>query len=292
MAATASDEVVSKGLTAITGLTQAMGALHNMGVTDIHMFSGLANQIGATRAQLIHQGHDSTHVMALMQGDLQKVWEMQRRHGFAVDETTGKMLQEAEAAGVVGRQHMSANAQMLDATNRMTSAIEFMASRMGYIPQVAGHVAGAVVGAFGTIQHQVDRSTYSIDHWRNRWTGAIRDVAEEADELSFGHSPGGLKEWAIQIMRAMGTMDRFPMHMKERLRQAQQTVDSFGMGGAGLAIAASPSLITGGAKGGMVVNVDARGALFEEESTVATIAGKISNKVAERFYQGHKVGVT
>ena len=48
----------------------------------------------------------------------------ERLTGYTADENTEKMLAEAEAAGTVGEQYMSAQDRMADATERVADMLE------------------------------------------------------------------------------------------------------------------------------------------------------------------------
>jgi hypothetical protein len=277
--ATASDEIVSKGLSAIGGLAQTLVGLNNIGQLTPDIFSGIAGEIANVHAKLIAQGKSSEDVMALMASDLQKVWELKRRHGYAVDEVTQKLLDEAEATGAVGAQHMSAADRMAESTLRVANAIEFMAKQMGFVPPAADAMAAGVGAAgarieqtlkekvggaldlvkdktekhdwqkwadrgiaaglglksgldlvksgLGGISDKTAESAHDFDQWAAQASEDIARVKAEADALTFGTSPGGLKEWAPMVRQSMAMFGAFGAQSVQEIRKVKREVDSF-----------------------------------------------------------------
>lgn len=105
-------------------MRQGLAALANVGLLDAEMFSGLARQVGDTFATLIAQGYDGNQVMLLMQPTLQTLWELQRRFGWQVDETTQALLDQAAQAGLVGDQHREAMDRVASALERVAGLLE------------------------------------------------------------------------------------------------------------------------------------------------------------------------
>lgn len=146
------DKVAGPALEAAEGYAAALRGMHNAGKLNQQMFSGLAGQIGQTAAALEAQGFAHDDVMAAMQGDLQTIWELQKRYGYAVDDTTQKMIDEAVASGAVGEAHMSSTDQMLAATKRMSDAIVYLAGVFGYVAPAAEAAASGVNTALDGIK--------------------------------------------------------------------------------------------------------------------------------------------
>lgn len=246
LAGTASDEIVNKGMTAISGLTDLMKGLHNSGMMDQEMFTGLSNQIGTTFKGLIDQGKNGDEVMRLMQPTLQMLYEAQKKFGYAVDETTQQMMDQAVENGVVGDKYMSTNDRMVQASDRMVTALEGIARKFGVeIPEavdtmavrgkaandvliasnnalqiqtaannqqaildaqiyqstagaavdiVAGKFAGVSTAAANAGRSVQSTSSY-FTSWRDNAVNAAREVQEAVDQVSYGSSPGGIKEW-------------------------------------------------------------------------------------------------
>jgi hypothetical protein len=124
LAALARDEVAGPALQAVDGLRASLVGLANLGLLNQDTFAGLARQVADTFGSLVAKGLDGNQVMLLMQPTLQTLWELQRRFGFQIDETTAALLAQAEQAGVVGEQHRSAMDRAADAMLRVAEALE------------------------------------------------------------------------------------------------------------------------------------------------------------------------
>jgi DNA-binding transcriptional MerR regulator len=156
--ALATDAVSGPALEAVHGLTQGWLGLNNAGLGNEEIFRGVAGQITHTFTSLVEGGKDGGAVMAAMQDDLQAIWEAQRRYGYAVDDSTQALLDEAEQAGLVGEAHKSSLDQMVDGIKEVSADLKEL------IAVLTGGVAGAfrVVGrtatdAFTDITGQIDR---------------------------------------------------------------------------------------------------------------------------------------
>jgi hypothetical protein len=137
---------------AITGATQALQGLHNTGLLNQEMFSGLTTTITDTYNQLIAQGVDGQAALQMMQPTLQTIWEMQQQFGYAVDAATQAMIDQAVEAGNVGAAHMSAQEQTAAAMNRVVEVLESMATFMGVtLPAAAATGAKKIDDAFAQV---------------------------------------------------------------------------------------------------------------------------------------------
>lgn len=151
--ALAGDEVAGPLIEGINAGGAALAALHNQGVLTQDAFSGITTAIGETFAKLQEQGHGGPAALALIQPDLQRIFELQRNFGFSVDATTQALLDEAAAAGLVGEQHISAQDRMAEATERTATAVEGLARVFGVtLPEAAKKAADGVTRALSGIQ--------------------------------------------------------------------------------------------------------------------------------------------
>lgn len=108
------DELAGPALDAAAGYGDALSGLANAGMMNQDMFRGLAEQIGGTAAAIEEQGFSHGAVMAAMQGDLQTIWEMQEKYGYAVDDATQALIDEGVQSGLIGEQAKSDNQKILD----------------------------------------------------------------------------------------------------------------------------------------------------------------------------------
>ena len=135
MAALAGDEVAGPLLEKFRAATGAMTELHNMGLLNQETFAGFAAEAGAAYEKLREEGHAGADAMRLLQPELQRIWELKQKNNFEVDEATAKLLAEAEAAGLVGAAHMSAEERSATAMERMANTLDKLAEKWGIVTQ-------------------------------------------------------------------------------------------------------------------------------------------------------------
>lgn len=153
----------------LSGVDDALKGLHNSGALTQESFSSLADIVSDAFGTLQRQGVSASDALALMQPQLQELWELQQDFGYAVDEATQKLLDQAEAAGVVGDAHRSVEEQMLVATERVADAAEYLASVFGYqIPEALGKTADAAKGATDDIIAGFDDGYDAVENFKNR----------------------------------------------------------------------------------------------------------------------------
>lgn len=105
------DEGIKAQVSGLNAMTKGIG---ESGLMTKELFADLGAEAVATRAKLAETGLSGAQSMAIMQPSLQQLYEAQKLHGYAVDETTQALLDEAKAQGVVGDQFMSANERMVE----------------------------------------------------------------------------------------------------------------------------------------------------------------------------------
>lgn len=131
LAGIAANEISGPALDAVGGLTQALQGAFNAGFLTQEMFAGLVTEIMAQRDAIIGTGVAAETVNGLMQRDLQTIWQLTKDHGFAVDEATQAILDQAEAAGEVGDQYRSAMDRAARAMERVADALEKIIGKAG-----------------------------------------------------------------------------------------------------------------------------------------------------------------
>jgi len=107
----------------MSGLNQMMKGLGDAGLMTKDLFQAFGADTAAVFNKLIEGGATGTQALTLMQPTLQQLYEGQKRHGWAIDEATQKLLDEAKAQGVVGDEFMSANEQMVDLLKILIEAV-------------------------------------------------------------------------------------------------------------------------------------------------------------------------
>jgi len=210
--ALAADETAGPLIDGINAAGAALAALHNQGVLTQESFTGLTTSIGETYAKLQEQGQAGPAALALIQPDLQRVWELQRNFGYEVDAATQALLDEAVASGQVGEAHMSAQDRMTEATERTATAIETLVRALGVdLPTAARRGADGVEKAFGGIQIP------PIDvEYRTRTTGSGAPGGESEPLPEFAR--GGVGDFGVETMALLhGPEAIIPLDRLDRL---------------------------------------------------------------------------
>jgi len=147
------DEWAGPLLDSVDQVGKLLVSLTNTGWITEEMFAGLAAQAGGAYQQLIAGGKNATDVMKLMQPTLQRIWELQQQFGWAVDETTQNLIDEAVQAGIVGEKFKSPQQQMIDALNKLIERFDVLLETMGVkMPDAAKKGADGVIEQFERIR--------------------------------------------------------------------------------------------------------------------------------------------
>lgn len=119
MSGIAKDAITGPLVDAVGGANQALIGLHNSGILNQDMFAGLATTATDAYNKIIAQGKDGDAALQMMRPTLQTIWELQQEFGYTVDDGTQALLDQAEAAGLVGEKNKSASDKQLDALTKI-----------------------------------------------------------------------------------------------------------------------------------------------------------------------------
>lgn len=151
---------VAQGFQDVTGLA---AALFNSGDLTKSGFQGLAGQAGAQfaelQARMTSEGKDPNAAFEMMAGDLQKLWEMQRRFNVDLDANTQQMLDQAQQNGVVGEEFMDPLLRESERTNEILergfthlgASFDDMPSKISQRTTIPGDMAAYTGGTPGTL---------------------------------------------------------------------------------------------------------------------------------------------
>ncbi len=208
------DELTGPTAQAISDVTGLAVALYNSGDLTRDQFVGLANQVGGDfmtlQKQLADQGGDPAKAYANMAGDLQKLWEMQRRYGVTLDEQTQSILTQAEANGTVGEAQMSAQDRMAEGIDRLNLVMERVGEQLGAsfddLPSRAKTAAQGVTAALAGITAPeltipTDMSAYNTGVNGGRdLSAAIQDLGSTLEGGDIGASVGDAVSPGLQAI--------------------------------------------------------------------------------------------
>lgn len=130
----------------VDGLNQMFVGLHNALLLDQQGFDDLTAEAVSMKQEMVDAGTSGDQAMRLMQPTLQTIWELQKDFGYAVDASTQEMLTQAEAAGVVGEAHRSADEQIIGLLEEMVLLFKDFVAVMGGAKGAADDAADAVGG--------------------------------------------------------------------------------------------------------------------------------------------------
>lgn len=108
------DSVFGPILQNIQATGQIFQGLQDAGILTADLFQTVATDIGASFRELEAKGGDVARAMALSQPVLQRLFEAQQRYGAVTDETTARILRQAEEQGLVGDHMKDVNQKILD----------------------------------------------------------------------------------------------------------------------------------------------------------------------------------
>jgi len=231
-----SDAVAGPALQAVSGLDGALQGLANTGLLDQETFAGLADQVGQTYAALIEQGADGNTALAAMQPTLQTIWELEKQYGFTVDESTQKLVDQAEQQGIVGEEHESIAEQMLKATKEISAAVTGLAHVFGVIlPADMDKAAKAGTDAAKQITTELGKvpKNLTVDVGYNVAQPPSGPAPTEAEPHATGGIVGGASISAPVLFRPHGT-DTIPAMLtrgEEVLTPEQSKAYHAGAGG-------------------------------------------------------------
>lgn len=177
------DEVAGPAVESMMALGDGIRELYNGGLLTTDMFAGMANQIAFTRDKLIEQGKTGSEINALLAPQLQNIWEIQQKWGTELDATTQKMLDEAEAAGLVGDKFKSSGERTVDALGKVVNRLDLLLEAMGVkIPEAINNAAGAVEDGAERMGRAAGKAAGKItDDFRNCWDTTGLEIAKVED---------------------------------------------------------------------------------------------------------------
>lgn len=141
----------------LDGLNQMMQGLTNTGYMTEQTFNDLGNEADSVFGRMVAGGLTSDQALRMMQPTLQTLWQLQHQYGFKVDETTGKILEQAAAAGIVGPQFMSATDKMVAGIDKLIARFDLLLKKWGIdIPQDAQEAAQSVEDAFSGVHPDIE----------------------------------------------------------------------------------------------------------------------------------------
>jgi len=201
MSRIASDQFMGPLSDAITGANKALKGLHNSGILNQTMFTGLEQSALQAYNEIIKGGGDGNAALMMLQPTLQTLWSLQKDFGYEVDAATQALIDEAVATGKVGDKHRPIAEQMLLATQAIEKAVTALAKAMGAdLPESAEKGAKGVQAAFDKVK--VDAP------WKD-WGPPPTAGGPAVTGVDFAASGGMVTDRGIQHFAAGGSVLKF-----------------------------------------------------------------------------------
>jgi hypothetical protein len=223
----------------LSGITAELKGMADSGRLTKDRFNDLGNEAATQLALMTERGVDVDTQLMLMQPTLQALFEAQQRFGFATDDSTQKLIDMGIEHGIVGDQFKSVNQQMLDILVLIADALGAdIPDAYRKVKEAAGDASQEQINKSKqtkdeivkhredlerirmpriiddeVIDKSLDNAKKSIDSFKVEAIRAFREVGAEADAISFGHSPGGLKEIPIQIAKSLPAIRELHRHV-------------------------------------------------------------------------------
>ncbi len=137
-------EVTGPLVEGIGSFSGALANMSNLGMLTQEIFSGITSQIGANIEALKVEGVEGPAAIAALQPQLQTIWELQQKHGFAVDETTQKLIDLGLENKQIGPEFQEAGEKMQATMERVAVAVERMAIALEHGAAGAGKLGMAI----------------------------------------------------------------------------------------------------------------------------------------------------
>lgn len=137
-------------LEGIQGLTEAMTGLGNAGFLTADTFSAMQQQGGAAFEQLQAAGLGINESLLQMAPFLQEAINASQQFGFALDEDTQKMIEQAEAAGIAFK---------TDPMMQVVEVLKLIAGELGVLPEKLADIGPAAQESADTTATAYEEST-------------------------------------------------------------------------------------------------------------------------------------
>ena len=224
-------------LETVGGLNDIMVALANTGSLDADTFKDIQEEMtgaGGAVEQMTAAGFTQHEIYQALKGPLETVVKLHKERGLAIDEETQKLIDQATEDGTLKAEQISTNQILLDGIGALIEAMG------GKLPESFRKAAEAstdyagkakknmddLANATGKVQDHLDNTDWH--EWAERAGDAIDDTAGRIDRLTYGASPGGLKEWSPMVTKAWHDIKKFSFDAGQDLGKLNDKVDEFG----------------------------------------------------------------
>lgn len=186
-----------------SALNEVMLALSNVGGLNAETMADLQAQGKSTFDQLKAAGFSDIQVLQQMKGFLESVRDAHAELGLPIDENTQALIDQATASGVLKAKQMSTNDIMMEGFGAIIKALG------GEIPEAFKKMTKSAVDSAKEVQATLKDSAQGWHGWSTQAVEAVGEVEDAVNAVSFGKSPGGLKEIPLKLMEAVRAFREF-----------------------------------------------------------------------------------
>jgi hypothetical protein len=224
-------------LSQVGNLNDMMVASMNLGGLTRDAFADLASQGQDAFKQLTAAGLTQQEAEAAMKPLLENIIKLHEERGYAIDDETQKLIDQATEDGVLSAQKVDAAKIQLDLMASLVTAVG------GTLPESYRKMADAAIEAnkkvadsTGTSQKAIEGVSTGLANtdwggWATEAEKAAAAAQEAVDHVSFGSSPGGIKEIPLKLMEAIQSFKAFKVVGVESAETVQEAVDGMTDGG-------------------------------------------------------------
>ena len=200
-----SDEGIQGAIEKFRGLADAALAMGNIGIDVSEQFDILTNSLHDTFEQLISGGLTGEEALAQLGPQLQILLDLSQQYGIVVDENTQKLMDEAEALGLVADKGLTSESILIKGFNAVIEALNRVIVALGGVPvmfdqwgQTSGDASEEIIVDIGDIGDEIEdllqrgRIAFQqlADEGRESARG-INDAFEDIDLPDIGPGGGG-----------------------------------------------------------------------------------------------------
>jgi hypothetical protein len=264
----------------VGSLNDLMTMTTTLGGMNADVFKDMQAQGLAAYQQLTAAGFTEQEAQTALKPLLENIVKVHKDKGLAIDEGTQKLIAQAREHGILAAEEQSTNDVLKEGLGQIIKLLG------GELPEawrknaraaketsreIVDDGLDAVSDGLHTIGTQLENTDWS--GWGEEFSAAAREAQEEIDAVSFGHSPGGLKEIPLQLAKSMTSLREWGGRMRDELGAAERKINAFEWMEVPPDLSARVGEMTnagssaGGARGGIVIEagaiqLDGRGAFF------------------------------
>ncbi len=253
--------------------------------------SSTASQIIKDFELMLSNGADMNGLLGGMKDEISKVAQHSIKFGTEIPGNMRPWIEKLIESGEL----VDENGKKITDINKLKFGDDIkvgLSAIVDKLQEMIDLMQNKVGGAVTTVANKLtDNQRYWLD-WERQARGSIDEVREGVDGISFGSSPGGLKEIPLKLAEGVLRMRNFSRDATLELKKVRKAVDDIGMVGMNDLVADvtySNSRVNAANRlanqSVQITNqIDAKGAIFYEEETLDRLANSVSQRIAEQYF--------